>query len=257
MSQIHIVRRPYLLAHRGASGYAPENTFTAFDRAVAQRADGIETDVRATRDGVLVLMHDERVDRTTQGEGRVADLEYSAIQRLDAAYGHPGRVEAEAVPTLEEFLARFGGRVGICLEIKQSGIESAVVEMVRSRGLLAPRPRQSAAPRGKAVLPPVSFTSFDLQSAAAVARLAPGSLVGHLTPEFDDAAIGRAIAQGLNQICPPANLCTPARVQGARERDLSIRAWQVRNREALRTAVLALVDGVTCDWPDWTLDANK
>src|SRR3954447_960778 len=76
--------RTLVLGHRGASAYAPENTFAAFDLAMELGADGIETDVRVTRDGVLVLLHDETVDRTTDGTGLVAELCRAELDALDA-----------------------------------------------------------------------------------------------------------------------------------------------------------------------------
>src|SRR5581483_9653967 len=119
-----LVRRPYMLAHRGASAYAPENTFAAFDRAIALKSDGIETDVRASKDGRLVLVHDARVDRTTNGEGAVAELSFVELQALDAGSGFNPRFAGERVPTLEAFLDRFGGRLPLCLEVKQPGVEA-------------------------------------------------------------------------------------------------------------------------------------
>src|SRR5207244_1292446 len=74
-----------IIGHRGAAGHAPENTFAAFDRGLALGADGVETDIRATRDGVLVLLHDATVDRTTAGSGAIADMTWDEAQRLDAA----------------------------------------------------------------------------------------------------------------------------------------------------------------------------
>src|SRR6266540_6973725 len=117
-----LVRRPYVLAHRGASGYAPENTFPAFDRALALKSDGIETDVRSSKDGVLVLVHDERIDRTADGEGRIADLTFAELQKLDVGVGFNPRHRGERIPTAEGFLDRYGGRLPLCLEVKQRGV---------------------------------------------------------------------------------------------------------------------------------------
>src|SRR5262245_57321842 len=127
-----LVRRPYLLAHRGASGYAPENTAAAFDRALAMRSDGVETDVRASSDGVLVLVHDERVDRTTDGEGRVHELSFADLARLDAGGPFNPRFAGERIPTVESFLERYGGRLPLCIEVKQPGVEARLVDLVRA-----------------------------------------------------------------------------------------------------------------------------
>src|SRR3954452_18398025 len=90
--------QPLVLGHRGASAYAPENTFAAFDLAVEMGADGIETDVRATRDGVLVLLHDETVDRTTDGTGVVAELNRAQVDALDAGSWFGVAYAGERVP---------------------------------------------------------------------------------------------------------------------------------------------------------------
>ena len=252
-----LVRRPYVLAHRGASGYAPENTEAAFDRAIALRSDGIETDVRATRDGVLVLVHDERVDRTTDGEGRVEEMTFDELSRLDAGAPFNPRFAGERVPTVEAFLERYGGRLPLCLEVKQAGLEERLVELVRQRGLLQPIPAEDAAPREQAALPPVSFTSFSFESCQALKAAAPEALVGFLARDFDDLTIKRVADAKLGQICPRAEHCRPEAVLAARDRKLSVRAWSVSEREVLRAAVKAGVDGVTCNWPDWSLQPSR
>src|SRR5262245_38762797 len=240
-----LVRRPYMLAHRGASAYAPENTAAAFERAIGLRSDGIETDVRASRDGVLVLMHDERVDRTTDGEGKVDELSFAELQRLDAGSPFNPRFAGERVPTVDAFLDRHGGRLPLCLEVKQSGVEERLVEMVRQRGLLQPIPPDGVAQREQIALPPVSFTSFSFDSCLALRRAAPEALIGFLTPELDDLTVRRVAEAKLGQICPRADSCAAERLLAARDRRLAVRAWGVSDREVLRAAVKAGVDGVT------------
>ncbi len=125
--------RPLLFAHRGASAHAPENTFEAFDLAVLQGADVLELDVHLTRDDEVVVLHDDRVDRTTDGHGRVRELTSSALQRLDA--GHRFRVRGEArfagrgvtVPRLDETLTHFA-RTAFNIELK--GQDPAIVQPV-------------------------------------------------------------------------------------------------------------------------------
>src|SRR5690348_10584821 len=100
-----------ILAHRGASGYAPENTHAAFELACQMRADAIETDFRLTRDGVLVLVHDERVDRTTDGSGSVSELTWEQLARLDAGAKFRPDFAGERIPRVDEFLDRYVGRM--------------------------------------------------------------------------------------------------------------------------------------------------
>ncbi|TDT60955.1 glycerophosphodiester phosphodiesterase [Fonticella tunisiensis] len=91
-------------AHRGASGYYPENTMMAFEKAVEMGCTGIETDVHMTRDGVLVLIHDEMVNRTTNGIGFVKDYNYIDLSKLDAGSWFSGEFKGAKIPTVEELL---------------------------------------------------------------------------------------------------------------------------------------------------------
>ena len=116
-----------LYAHRGSSGKAPENTLAAFRRAIADGADGVELDVRATADGVPVVLHDRDLSRTTSACGWVDGLPLAEVRRCDAGDGEP-------VPTLAEVLDLLAGRIRLDLELKQAGVECAVL------GLLAARP---------------------------------------------------------------------------------------------------------------------
>jgi glycerophosphoryl diester phosphodiesterase len=88
--------KPFVIAHRGASNVAPENTLAAIEQAVALGADGVEVDVRATADGVPLLLHDATVDRTTDGAGDIEALSWAQVQRLDAGAWFEGALRASA-----------------------------------------------------------------------------------------------------------------------------------------------------------------
>jgi glycerophosphoryl diester phosphodiesterase len=241
-----------VLAHRGASGYAPENTLAAFDRAIEMGAPGAETDVRSTADGVLILLHDRTLDRTTNGRGPVAEQDFAAVRALDAGAWMDPRFAGERVPTADEFLRRFGGRLALTLEVMQPGIEARLVELVRAHGLLARQP--PPAERSELVaLPPVVFSSTRAEALLAVKAAAPEAVLALNGPDFDDAALDAAAAAGFAQVCPHGINCTPERVAAARARGLSVRASGILTREALESALAAGVDGMTCNWPDWVV----
>ncbi|MDX8360111.1 MULTISPECIES: glycerophosphodiester phosphodiesterase family protein [Bacillaceae] len=105
------------IAHRGASGYAPENTFAAFDKAVALEADYIEIDVQMTRDQELVVIHDITVDRTTNGTGNVKDYSLRSIKQLKAGNWFHADFKKEKVPTLGEVLDQYSDKIGIIIEL--------------------------------------------------------------------------------------------------------------------------------------------
>jgi len=229
--------RPLVFAHRGASAYAPENTFAAFDLAIEMGAPAIETDVRATADSHLVLMHDERVDRTTDGHGKVSDLTLAEVRALDAGAWFGRELAGQRVPTVEEFLARYGGRLPICLEVKAPDVEGHLLDLVRAAGLLAK----------------VELTSFSLDIVARLCDLAPEAKVGYLTPRLDEEAIAQTVAVGARQICPKAEALTPDRIRAARAAGLEVRAWGVGDDDLLARAVALGVDGFTTNWPDRAL----
>ena len=112
---------PLVLGHRGASAFAPENTMAAFELAIQQGAVGVEFDVQLSRDGVPVIIHDDTVDRTTDGSGTVTELSLAELKMLDAGNG-------EAIPTLAEFLDHFGDRILYNLEIKNADTEDKGAE---------------------------------------------------------------------------------------------------------------------------------
>lgn len=124
---------PVIFAHRGASAYLPENTLAAFELAHQQGADGIELDVKLSADGIPVVIHDATVDRTTNGSGRVADLELATLQKLDAGDG-------QQIPTLDEVFASIGGQLLINVELTNyktptDQLVSKVVEVVEKHAL--------------------------------------------------------------------------------------------------------------------------
>ena len=113
-------RKVLRIGHRGAAGHAPENTLASIEQAVALGCALTEVDIRRTADGYLVLLHDERVDRTTNGSGLVAEMDLEDLQKLDAS-------EGQKIPTLEEALQAANGRVGLILEVKAEEIGRAHV----------------------------------------------------------------------------------------------------------------------------------
>ncbi|MBC8061943.1 MAG: glycerophosphodiester phosphodiesterase [Clostridiaceae bacterium] len=123
-------------AHRGASGYYPENTMLSFKKALELGATGIETDVQMTSDGVLVLIHDEYVNRTTTGLGLVKDFNYTDLNNLDAGSWFNKNYTSEKVPTAEELIVfAKENNILLNLELKNSiiiypHIEEKLIEMV-------------------------------------------------------------------------------------------------------------------------------
>lgn len=162
-------QRPYLMAHRGNSAACPENTLPAFERALRDGADLIETDVRLSADGVFVCIHDATVDRTTDGQGAVADLSVAQLRALDASGGRAD-FAGTTVPTLAETLALLPRDRGLVLELKTDRFLEPDVAR-RLAGDIA-----ASGARGR-----VALVSFSLARVRAVQRQAPELPIGHIT----------------------------------------------------------------------------
>lgn len=156
-------------AHRGASAYAPENTLPAFRLAEEQGADGIELDVHLTKDGELVVIHDEKLDRTTNGTGLVKDYTLAELKTFCADNGMPGFADAR-IPTLREVLEQVKpGRMLVNIELKTGilwyeGIEKKTLDLVAELGM------QDR----------IIYSSFNHYSIAEVRRLAPDAQTAYL-----------------------------------------------------------------------------
>ncbi|MCD1293811.1 glycerophosphodiester phosphodiesterase [Methanocella sp. CWC-04] len=112
------------LGHRGAAGYEPENTIRSFRKAIEMGVDWIEFDLHMSKDGELIVIHDNTVDRTTNGSGHVSDMTLSDLKKLDAGKG-------ETIPCLQEVIDLAKSRVKLDIEIKQEGIEQKVVDAIK------------------------------------------------------------------------------------------------------------------------------
>jgi glycerophosphoryl diester phosphodiesterase len=124
-----VKHRVAVIAHRGGRALGPENTLAAFRKAIKLGVDYIEIDVRQTRDGKLVIMHDPDVGRTTSGTGQVADLDFATIRSLDAGSKFGAEYAGEKVPTLKEVLALAYGKVSIYLDHKAGRIADIISEL--------------------------------------------------------------------------------------------------------------------------------
>jgi glycerophosphoryl diester phosphodiesterase len=132
--------KPTLFAHRGSSAHAPENTLAAFELAVQQGADAIELDAKLCRSGEIVVIHDPTVDRTTNGTGKVCEMDLAALKELDAGSFFGPSFTGEKIPTLEEIFELVGQRTFINVELTnytslRDNLPEKTVELVKRHGL--------------------------------------------------------------------------------------------------------------------------
>ena len=132
-------KRVLTIAHRGASGYAPENTIAAFDKALEMKADYIELDIQMSKDGELIVIHDTTVDRTTDGHGELKNMDLASLKKLDAGNWFDHKFAGERIPTLNEILDRYSGKIALLIELKDPslypGIEKKLAAELKKRRL--------------------------------------------------------------------------------------------------------------------------
>lgn len=132
----HVRCHPLIEAHRGDSAGAPECTLPAIERAITLGADRVEIDLRTTRDGKLVVIHDDTVDRTTNGRGAVKDLDFAAIRKLDAGSWFGGAFAGARVPTFREVLDVAKGKIMVDIDLKVADAVPAMVAEIRDAGMI-------------------------------------------------------------------------------------------------------------------------
>lgn len=231
-----MTKKPLLtIAHRGASGYAPENTVAAFDLALAMRADMIETDVQLTRDGELVLFHDPTVERVSNGQGPIGDYTLAELQALDLGSWFDSRFAGERIVTLATFVERWLPRIPAAIEIKDA---RAAVPMAKALVADAVRTR-------------VQVTSFFWPALLDAQEVDDRFVLGFLSRHFDHDIIDRCVARGFAQICPHVDDLDPALVETAHAAGLTVRAWGISTREQITRLRASGADGATVNWPDW------
>jgi glycerophosphoryl diester phosphodiesterase len=234
-----------VIAHRGASGHAPENTLAAFKRAVALGATFIETDLQLTRDSRFVAMHDATVDRTTNGQGKVRDMTLVELRRLDAGSWFGSEFTGERIPTLDEIL-EFSKKndVVFYLELKPGGSwggEHALIGALRESGEI---------PRSVVI-------SFDADILAGLRRIEPTLMTGLLYDGQIEEPLKKALEVGARQLAVRGDLVTPALLKDARKRDLQVVCWTVNHPAHIRMLMAAGVDGIMSDYPDRLVAAQK
>jgi glycerophosphoryl diester phosphodiesterase len=227
-----------VIAHRGASAAAPENTIAAFELAVTQEADGIELDVHLSADGHPVVIHDDSLERTTDGAGPVAARTMRELKRLDAGGWYGPSFRGQRIQTLQEVLERFKGRARFWIELKGGsdlypGIEERVVSMVEIYD----------------VVDLALIQSFDH---AALARcrgfnreIALGALVE--APPFSAQAPATGMVQA---VCPAAEALTEAAVRSVRTSGLACYAWTVNEPAQMDRLVEWGITGIITDRPE-------
>jgi glycerophosphoryl diester phosphodiesterase len=264
-------RRPWIIAHRGASAYAPENTVAAFRRAVEMGAGFIETDLHLTRDARFVAIHDATLERTTNGRGAVRDFTLAQLRELDAGAWFDAKSKAkrdsasaaerggaisggagaakfagERIPTLEEILefAR-EANVAFYLEIKADAARGA--ENIVAGALVA---ALADALRGPQETARAIVISFHAELLTSIRQRDAALMTGLLVEKGPADAVKRALQVGALQLAPRRDMVTPALIERAHDAELCVVPWTINEPAEMRAAIAAGVDGIMTDYPD-------
>lgn len=233
------MKNPLIWAHRGASGYAPENTIPAFLLAADMGADGVELDVQFTRDGAVVVCHDETVDRTSNGAGYVKDLDLAELKALNFDNGNKA-YEGVQIPTLDEVLDALSPTgLTVNIELKTgvffyAGIEEAVLAIVKEHHFTDR----------------VIYSSFNHYSVRKVRALCPTAKTGFLYADgpIDMPSYGaRYGADALHPAC--YNLKYPGFMGECRKRGLDVNVWTVNAENELLACRDCGVHAVITNYP--------
>ena len=221
-----------IIGHRGAAGLAPENTLRGFARAIELGVDAVELDVRMAESEVVVI-HDERVDRTTNGTGLVRELTFAEIRSLDAGDG-------QKIPTLGEVLDYLPGDVMVNVELKGPGTAEPVAAVVGDQ----------AFERGGSDLPPLLVSSFDHDELRRFRKISPGVPCAPLAERWSDGLECTARALGAWSVHLSRRIATEARVRAVRGWGRRCLVFTVNEPAAARAFEAMGATGVFTDYPD-------
>ncbi|MBE5917071.1 MAG: glycerophosphodiester phosphodiesterase [Pseudobutyrivibrio ruminis] len=229
-------------AHRGFSGKYPENTMLAFEKAIEVGCEGIEFDVHFSKDGKLVIVHDETIDRTSNQTGFVKDLTYEELCEADFSYKFQKEYGFQRIPTLEEYLELIKDKDIITnIELKTGifeypGIEKAVYDLIKKYDL-----------RDQMII-----SSFNHYSIMRMKEIDPGIKCGLLTESWLLKAGEYVKNCGVECFHPIGTMLNPATVKEVRDNGIEINTWTVNRPEEVDYMINLGVDGIIGNNPDIT-----
>ncbi len=232
---------PKVIAHRGASNYAPENTLAAFELSSRQGADGVELDVKLSADGHVIIIHDSTVDRTTDGTGKVAEFSLDALRELDAGVCFDETFRGEKIPLLDEVFESLGKKLFINVELTNYStpfdkLPDKVAQVVK---------RHNMTER-------VLFSSFNPLTLYRIHRLLPNSPIGLLMFKGNLGKLGRVV---FGNLLPVASLhphfedTTSKLIKDAHNKAMRVYPYTVNQAEDIQHMFKKGVDGIITDDP--------
>lgn len=232
------------IAHRGASGYAPENTLAAFDKAVEMQADYIEIDVQLSKDDLPVVIHDDTLDRTTNGTGNVSAYTLEELRSLDAGSWFDKKYAGEKIPSLNEVLEMYGEKINILIELKSPelypGVEEKVAEALAKYKLDT---------SNNIVIQSFNHPSV-IKSAELLPEITHGVLAGENYKNVTDQQLQEfaAYAEYFN---PNLKIVSSELVDNVHQAGMKISPYTIKTKAEAERIYKFGVDGLITDYPDY------
>ncbi|MBD3228431.1 MAG: hypothetical protein GF329_09605 [Candidatus Lokiarchaeota archaeon] len=222
-----------IIAHRGASAYELENSYKAFVKAIEMEADMIETDVRQTEDGKLILMHDKTINRTTEGKGKINKMTLKTIKKTKMKNG-------DNIPILDNILDQYGNKIKFNLELKDGNIEQSLNELIMKYD----------------IIDRVLISSFSFKILKSLHQINPDinlalltylpSLISKINHSFN-----KCSEYGIKNINPWHIFKSKSYVQKAHKLGFKIYPWTInKKKEAIKLRDELKVDGIITNFPD-------
>ncbi|MBM01243.1 MAG: hypothetical protein CL762_00775 [Chloroflexi bacterium] len=239
-----------LIAHRGFSSKSPENTFASFDMAIENGFNIIELDVQLTKDKIPVIIHDYKVDRTTDGQGMVNEIKYTDIIKLDGGSWFDKSFNKERIPTLEKVLDKYIENAHLQIELKSDDLDltEVVIDLIRSKGWIKNLNDNPYA------VPGFSITSFNLRHVINTIRLVPDFRVGWLLNNIKKNEIFENLSKyKIGMIIPNVHddlWNDKDFLNTLLDKKITVCAWGTKTIEDVKKMKSLGVNAITVDWPD-------
>lgn len=223
-------------AHRGASAYAPENTKVAFEKAIELKANGIELDLQKTKDGKIVIFHDDTIDNKSNGNGKILDYTYQELLELDFGSWFDIKYKNQKIMLFEDFARNFLSRdLTFAIELKVLGIEKETLEIINKYK----------------VHNNIYITSFMYNALENVRKIDSNVKLSWLIEDrINKDNIEKLLKINGNQICPKANLVSKEDIEFANNNGVGVRLWGINNEEIMQKVYKLNIEGMTVNFPD-------
>jgi glycerophosphoryl diester phosphodiesterase len=224
-------------AHRGASDYAPENTMSAFRKAIELKANGIELDLQKTKDGKIVIFHDDFIDKKSNGIGTISDYTYNELLKFDFGSWFDLKYKDEKIVLFEEFAKKFLSEdLTFAIELKTIGIEKQTLEIIDKYS----KSKEN-----------IYITSFIFEALENVRKFDKDIKISWLIDEeINQNNIDKLLSIKGSQICPKADKVSNSSIELANRNRLDVRLWGIRDEEIMQKVYKLNIEGMTVNFPD-------